>query len=311
MRRIIIDCDPGVDDSMAILLAFRSPELQIEGLTTVFGNTETAITTLNALRLVELAGRPEVPVAAGAAKPLLRPFTGDGWVVHGRNGLGEVEYPLPAAQPDPRRAAQFIIDTVLANPGEITLVPVGPLTNIALAALLEPRITKLVREVVLMGGAAGVPGNVSAVAEANVHNDPEAAHIVFHAGWPITMVGLDVTQKTIMSVAYLDELGAAGNPHTVFIHKIVQHYLRFHLDRGVPGIYVNDSSALAYLIDPTLFTTREAYVDVEYQSAHHKGQTVADYRGQRGHAPNANVCVDVDSERFLAMYRQRLTGAHQ
>lgn len=311
MKRIIIDTDPGVDDAMAILLAFRSPELRVEGLTTVFGNTGTEITTQNALRLAELAGHPTLPVARGAEKPLLRPFTGNGWVVHGRNGLGEVAFPPPAGRPDPRRAAQFIVDTVLANPGEITLVPVGPLTNIALAALLEPRIAGLVREVVLMGGAAAVPGNVSPVAEANVHNDPEAAQVVFQAGWPLTMVGLDVTQQTVMSVDYLDALGAAGNPHTTFIHAIVQHYLRFHLERGVPGIYVNDSSALAYLIDPSLFTTREAHVEVEYRSEQQRGQTVADFGGQPGRAPNARVCVGVDSERFLAMYRQRLTGAHQ
>ena len=309
VKRIIIDTDPGVDDSMAILLAFNSPELKIEGLTTIFGNTGTTITTQNALRLVELAGHPEVPVARGAEKPLLRPFTGEGWRVHGRNGLGEVDFPAPKGQPDPRRAAQFIVDTVMANPGEITLVPVGPLTNIALAAMLEPRIVGLVKEVVLMGGAAGVPGNVSSVAEANVHNDPEAASIVFHAGWPVTMVGLDVTQKTIMSPAYLDALKQDGGERTSFIRAIVQHYLQFHLDQGVPGIYVNDSSAIAYLIDPTLFTTRHLFVDVEYQSKYHVGQTVADWRGQRGQAPNCHVCLGVDSERFLAIYRQRLIGA--
>src|SRR5262245_38009154 len=176
MKRIIIDTDPGVDDSMAILLAFNSPEVQVEALTTVFGNTGTAITTQNALRLVELAGRPDVPVAAGAQKPLLRPFTGDGWVVHGRNGLGGVAFPEPQGQPDRRHAAQLIVETVMANPGQITLVPIGPLTNIALAVSLEPRIAQQVEQVVLMGGAATMPGNVSAVAEANICNDPEAAN---------------------------------------------------------------------------------------------------------------------------------------
>jgi inosine-uridine nucleoside N-ribohydrolase len=161
-----------------------------------------------------------------------------------------------------------------------------------------------------MGGAAGVTGNVSAVAEANIQNDPEAANIVFHAGWPITMVGLDVTEKTLMSPAYLDALRDGGSPQTDFIHAIVQHYLRFYMEIGIPGIHVHDSSAIAYLIDPTLFTTKHLFVDVEYQSAHHHGQTVADWRGRRGRDPNAHVCVDVDSQRFLAMYRQRLTGAH-
>jgi inosine-uridine nucleoside N-ribohydrolase len=309
VKRIIIDCDPGVDDSMAILFAFNSPEVQVEGLTTVFGNTETAITTQNALRLVELAGRPDVPVAMGAAKPLLRPFTGDGWVVHGRNGLGEVAYPEPKLQPDRRRAAQFIVDTIMANPGEITLVPVGPLTNVALAVLLEPRIAQHVAQVVLMGGAAAMPGNVSAVAEANIRNDPEAAHIVFRAGWPLVMVGLDVTTKTVMSDAYMEELRSANNRYTDFIYAISRHYNNFYKQIGITeGFHVHDSSALAYVIDPTLFTTRPAFVDVEYHSPHHDGQTVADWRGRR-EPPNTLVCVDVESERFLELYRQRLMEA--
>jgi uridine nucleosidase len=309
VNRIIFDTDPGVDDSMAILFAFQSPEITFEGLTTVFGNTGTEITTKNALRLVELAGHPEVPVAAGAHKPLLRPFEGDGWVVHGRNGLGEVEFPEPKGRPDPRPAAQFIVDTIMASPGEITLVAVGPLTNVALAVSLEPRLAENVKEVVLMGGAATVPGNVSAVAEANIHNDPEAANIVFNAGWPVVMVGLDVTTKTIMSAAYMEELRSANTRYTDFIYKISRHYTNFYKSRGVEGFHVHDSSAVAYVIDPTLFTTRQAYVDVEYHSPHHQGQTVADWNGRRGREPNTRVCVGVDSARFLDLYRERLTEA--
>jgi inosine-uridine nucleoside N-ribohydrolase len=309
MQRIIIDTDPGVDDSMAILLAFASPELKIEGLTTVFGNTGSDITTQNALRLIELAGHPEVPVARGAEKPLLRPFAGDGWRVHGRNGLGGVEFPPPRGQPDPRRAAQFIVDVVMANPGEITLVPIGPLTNIAIAVALEPRIAKHVKEVVLMGGAASVVGNVSAVAEANIQNDPEAANIVFHAGWPITMVGLDVTEKSIMTPTYIETLKSANNRSTDFIYAISQHYMKFYQAAGLPGFHVHDSSAISYVIDPTLFKTQKLFVEVEYHSPHHHGQTVADWRGRREQAPNVNVCLEVDSERLLEMYRQRLIGA--
>lgn len=311
-RRIIIDTDPGIDDSMAILFAFRSPEVKIEGLTTVFGNTGTAVTTVNALRLVELAGHPEVPVARGAEKPLVRPFTGEGWRVHGRNGLGEVEFPEPKGTPDPRRAAQFIVDMVMANPGEMTLVPLGPLTNIAIAASLEPRIAENVREVVLMGGAANRVGNASPVAEANIRNDPEAAHIVFHAGWPVTMVGLDVTRKTVMTPAYLEALRSANNPFTDFIAAITPHYLNFYrATLGLEGFHVHDSSALAYVIDPSLFETKQVYVDVEYVSPFYSGMTVADWRGQRGQDPNVNVCLDVDSERFLKLYQQRLMEAHR
>ena len=308
-KRVLIDTDPGVDDSMAILLAFASPEVTVEGLTTVFGNTGVEITTENALRLVELAGHPEVPVAAGAAKPLLRPNSSGGQEVHGRNGLGEAEFPPPQGTPDSRRAAQFIIDTIMANPGEITLIPLGPLTNVALAVATEPRIAENVREVVLMGGAANVPGNASPVAEANIRNDPEAAHIVFHAGWPITMIGLDVTDKTIINEDYLAELEAAHTPITDFIAAITKHYLAFYYQFGAPGMSVHDPSAVAYVIDPSLFTCKRAYVDVDYVSPHNYGNTVPDWRGQRGLDPNVNVCIDVDSQRLLDLYRRRITGA--
>jgi purine nucleosidase len=310
MKRIIIDTDPGVDDSMAILLAFNSPELKIEGLTTVFGNTGSEVTTLNGLRLVELAGHTEVPVARGVDQPMLRPYKGQGWRVHGRNGLGQVDFPPPVGEPDPRRAAQFIVDLVMANPGEITLVPLAPLTNVALAVLLEPRIVANVKEVVLMGGAASVPGNASPVAEANIHNDPEAAWIVFHAGWPITMVGLDVTHKTVMNAAYMELLKSARNPQTDFIYAISQHYLNLYASRGVDGMPVHDPSAIAYVIDPSLFTTKHVYVDVERNSPYHSGQTVPDWREQRGEPANVHVCVDVDSDRLLEMYRQRLMEAN-
>lgn len=307
-QRIIIDTDPGVDDSMAILFAFRSPELHIEALTTVFGNGGTDTTTANALRLVELADHPEVPVARGAEKPLMRPYTGKGEDVHGRNGLGDAEFPPASVQPDPRRAAQLIVDTVMESPGEITLVPLGPLTNIALAASLEPRIVGAVKEVVLMGGAINAHGNASAVAEANIRNDPEAAHIVFHAGWPLTMVGLDVTRKLVMTPAYLEQLVAARNRFTDFIGAITPFYMKFYKwATGRDGFDVNDSAAVAYVIDPSLFETRKLYVDVDYQSSTHMGLTAADWRLRSSGEPNVNVCLDVDSERFLTLYHQRLT----
>lgn len=309
-RRIIIDTDPGVDDSMAILFAFCSPEVKVEGLTSIFGNGGGDTTTLNALRLVELAGRPDIPVAQGAESPLQRKFEGFGWRVHGRNGLGEVDFPLPRGKPDSRRAAQFIVDMVMGNPGEITLVPLGPLTNIALAVMLEPRITENVKEVVLMGGAANAMGNASAVAEANIHNDPEAAKIVFNAPWNVTMVGLDVTRKTVMTPEYMEELKSAGNRYTDFICKIVPHYMAFYLEYdNLVGFHVHDSSALAYVIDPTLFTTRMLPVEVETNSPSHSGMTATDWRHRGSAEPNINVCIDVDSDRFLDLYKQRLMGA--
>ncbi|MCB0004863.1 MAG: nucleoside hydrolase [Anaerolineales bacterium] len=309
-QRIIIDTDPGVDDSMAILFAFCSPEVEIVGLTTIFGNGGSEITTANALRLVELAGRPDVPVARGAETPLLRPFKGMGWMVHGRNGLGNVDFPAPKGTTDPRRAAQFIVDTVMASPGEITLVPLGPLTNIALAVMLEPKIAENVKEVVLMGGAANAQGNASATAEANIRNDPEAAKIVFEAPWKVTMVGLDVTRMSIMTPAYVEHLKSAGNKYTDFIGQILPHYMGFYKQStGLDGLYVHDSSALAYVIDPSLFTTRHLYVHVETASPVNFGHTTADWRLNPAEEPNVHVCVDVDHERFLNLYQQRLMEA--
>lgn len=307
-KRILIDTDPGVDDSMAILFAFCSPEVKVEGLTAVFGNSGSGNTTLNALRLVELAGKPDVPVARGAEGPLLRPFIGFGWRVHGHNGLGDADFPLPQGKPNPRRAAQFIVDTIMANPGEITLVALGPLTNVALAVALEPLIAQNVKEVVIMGGAANGKGNASGVAEANIRNDPEAAKIVFNAPWPVTMVGLDVTRQTIMTPEYIENLKTADNTFTNFIGQIIPHYMGFHHEYdNLVGFYVHDSSALAYVIDPTLFETREMYIEVETVSPVTFGHTVADWR-HRGveQKPNVNVCVGVDSPRFLQLYQERL-----
>ena len=307
-KRIIIDTDPGVDDSMAILFAFCSPEVQVEGLTAVYGNSGTKNSTLNALRLVELVGKPEIPVARGAEKPLLRKYAGFGWRVHGRNGIGDIDYPLPKGKPDPRRAAQFIVDTIMANPGEITLVALGPLTNVALAVALEPLIAEHVKEVVLMGGAANAKGNASRVAEANIHNDPEAAKIVFNAPWSVTMAGLDVTRKTVMTPAYVENLGTA-NPFTHFISRILPYYVAFYLENtGLEGLYVHDSSAIAYVIDPSLFKTKHVHVEVETNSPVNKGFTAVDWRLHADGEPNVHVCVDVDSQRFLQLYHERLTA---
>ncbi len=306
-KRILIDTDPGVDDSMAILFAFCSPEVQVEGLTAVFGNSGSENTTRNALRLVELVGHPEVPVARGAETPLLREFKGFGWRVHGHNGLGEVDFPLPKAQPDPRRAAQFIVDTIMANPGEITLVALGPLTNVALAVALEPKIAEQVEEVVVMGGAANAKGNASGTAEANIRNDPEAAKIVFDAPWKVTMVGLDVTRKSIMTPAYVEHLKSANNKYTDFIGKILPHYIGFYKEYvGLDGLFVHDSSAVAYVIDPTLFSTKQVHIDVEIHSPINFGHTAVDDRLKSEGEPNVHICVDVDNERFLNLYQERL-----
>ena len=312
-KQIIIDTDPGIDDAMAILFALRSPDLEVVGLTTIFGNVRTDLATENALRLVELSGRPEIPVARGAEKPLVLPLENVADFVHGADGLGNTNLPSPGGQAVAVPAARFIADTVMANPGQVTLVPIGPLTNIALALALEPRIVENVAEVVIMGGAATVNGNVNPAAEANIYMDPHAADLVFRADWPLTMVGLDVTMKVIMSDEYLAALSSGGSTVGEFIYRISRFYLEFHGQAyGIQGAHTHDPSAIAYVIDPTLFETRSGPVRVVTEGIA-MGQTVMDQRGQWPEAhpwtdiPAANVCLDVDSERLLKVYKRRIT----
>ena len=219
-KRVIFDTDPGVDDAIALLFLLRSPELQLEAVTTVFGNVDVEQTTRNALIILDVAGRPDVPVARGADRPLLRERGLRGATVHGDNGLGGIELPSPSTAPIARRAAELIVEHIMAAPGEISLVAVGTLTNVALAVRLEPLIAENVRELIIMGGATTVDGNATRVAEANIAHDPEAAWIVFHAGFPVTMVGLDVTQQVLVTPEYLEELKRSGACEVEFIHAV-------------------------------------------------------------------------------------------
>jgi uridine nucleosidase len=285
--------------------------VEVVGLTSIFGNVHADLGAQNALRLVEFAGRPEVPVAEGAALPLIVPLSYVADFVHGTDGLGNTYQPLPQGQVLSKPAAQFITEMVMAHPGEITLVPVGPLTNLALALALEPRIVENVAEVVIMGGAATVNGNVNPAAEANIIHDPHAADVVFNAGWPVTMVGLDVTMQTLMSEAYLASLKTSKTGR--FIYDISRFYQAFHTEvYGLEAIHTHDPSAIAYVLDPTLFTTIEGAIRVPTEGVA-LGQTLLDRR-QSWSSPNpwsdkpaVNVCVGVDSERLLALYHERIT----
>jgi uridine nucleosidase len=309
-RKIIIDTDPGVDDTMAIFFALKSPELDVIGLTTIFGNVSTALATTNALRLMEIAGRPDIPVAHGADEPLAMPFAGAVPYIHGDDGQGNVHLPPPSARPVGKSAAEFIVEQVMRAPGEVTLVPVGPLTNIALALRLEPRLAQHVREVVLMGGNALGPGNATPAAEANIHNDPEAADVVFGAGWQVTMVGLDVTEKTFMTPSHLAVYGTINNPMAQHIAKIVPFYHRFYLSYGLDGIHVHDPSAIAYLIQPELFTVKAYPVRVDTTHDMSRGKTwpalhppiLPPWQGR----PLVNVCVEVDAEGVMALELSRI-----
>jgi inosine-uridine nucleoside N-ribohydrolase len=230
-HKIIFDTDPGVDDAMALLFALRSPEIEVVGVSTVFGNSRVEVTTRNALNLLDFAGRPDIPVAKGAGHPLVAAPISTAEYVHGDDAMGNIGWTKvnnPAQHPIDKSAAQFIVDTVMAAPGEITIVAVGPMTNLALALKLEPKIAQATREVVIMGGNVVAPGNVSPFAEANIHSDPHAAAHMLGAGWHVTMAGLDVTQATQMDDAYFQGLAQSGDPFGVFVSRIVPFYQAFH-----------------------------------------------------------------------------------
>ena len=311
-RKIIIDTDPGVDDAMAIFFALCSPELEVVGLTTIFGNVHTELATVNALRLLEIAGRGSIPVAQGAAHPLTRPFEGAVPYVHGEDGQGNIFLPPPQTDPLDISAAAFIVEKLRAHRGEITLVPIGPLTNIALALRLEPRIVDWVDEVVLMGGNALTPGNASPAAEANIRNDPEAADLVFGADWRVTMVGLDVTLKVQMTPTDIAAYAEHQNPMSAHISRILPHYQNYFETRyNAKGIFVHDSSAIAYLIDPSLFKTEQWPIRVGTAGLG-RGKTWPAW-GKRlpsawQNRPAVNVCVDVDGARLVQMEERRLRG---
>ncbi|MBW4439439.1 MAG: nucleoside hydrolase [Pleurocapsa minor GSE-CHR-MK-17-07R] len=263
-RKIIIDTDPGIDDALAIFYALAAPELEILGLTTVFGNGSTQMSTANALHLLEIAGRTDIPVAHGAERPMGMAFQGGAPQVHGADAQGNLFLPAPAGKPVSMHAAQFIIDQVMAAPGEITLVPLAPLTNIALAFLLKPDLPQYIREIVLMGGAAFVPGNITPAAEANIWNDPEAADIVFGADCNIVMIGLDVTEHLFLPGSRLEQFASLGNPRADHLARILPCYRDFHVRQlGLDGIHVHDSSTISYLLRPDLFTLEGHPVRVE------------------------------------------------
>jgi uridine nucleosidase len=296
-----------VDDTLAILLALRSPELEVVGLTAVFGNSPVENTAQNARRILEIAGFGRVPAASGAARPLVRTHHRAPPYVHGADGLGDSHLPPPRDPPLATPAAQFIVEQVRAQPGEITLVALGPQTNLALALRLEPGLPALAQGFVFMGGAAHTHGNVTAVAEANIWGDPEAADAVLEADWPATMVGLDVTRKTVMRAEYIEELGRGASPVADLLRRIFPVYQAFYdrLHGLVGATYTHDPSAIAYLIDPGLFRAEQAPVFVETQGRC-AGQTVPDPEGRWGERPAANVCLDVDSARLLDLIRERV-----
>ena len=310
--RILIDTDPGIDDAMAIFYALASPELEVVGLTTVFGNAHVDTCTANAIRILDIAGRPDIPVAHGAARPLAQPFRGPAAHVHGENGLADIELAAPSRAPHALDAAHFIIETVMASPGEITLVPVGPLTNIALAMLLRPDLPQYLAGMVIMGGAAFVPGNSSPAAEANIVNDPEAADLVFGADCPIVMCGLDVTERTIMTSQQIAALADIPNERARTAAAILPFYRDFHTSHGGPdGIHVHDSTCISYLIAPQHYGSRQHPVRVDTGDGVGRGKTWPSVRHHLRPGPWADrapitILTEVDGPAVVALEIERL-----
>jgi len=300
-RKIILDCDPGHDDAVALVLAHGSPEIELVGVTTVMGNATIERTTYNALSVARVLGINGVPFARGAARPLVRQIeTAES--IHGASGLDGPVLPEPEVELDPRPAAQFLVDTIMASdPGEITLVATGALTNLALAVRLEPAIVERVREVVLMGGGAHV-GNWSPVAEFNIVIDPEAASIVFNEPWLVTMVGLDLTHQALATPEVIAAIQAVGTSPARFVDELMVFFAHSYQDaQGFDHPPVHDPCAVAYVIDPTLMRTVRAPIDVELSGGLTLGMTVVDLREPAGDEVTKQVVFDLDHSRFWAL----------
>lgn len=306
IQKIIIDADTGIDDALAILYALKSPRLRVEGITTVFGNIDVAQATDNTLRIIQLAGAPyEVPVAPGADKPLKRRLEGFSTNVHGANGIGDAELPPATQQPLAERADDFIVRKAGELAGELVLVTLGRLTNIAHALAKDPSLVGKIKHVYVMGGTVHAPGNVTPVAEANIWGDPEAADVVFASGLPITMVGLDVTMKTNINREHLAFLQRTRREENRAIVDFICASLPFYFDFYRSSNYFIDSAPmhdpLTVLVaeEPGIVVNQTMHVKVECESALCAGMTVADLRRNPVVGTPIQVSVDVDAERAV------------
>ncbi len=306
-RRIIIDTDPGQDDAVAILLALGSAEIEVAGITAVAGNVPLALTEKNARKICELAGRPDIEVFAGAVRPLMRALV-TAEEVHGQTGLNGPQLPEPEMALQDRHAVDFLVETLMREEsGSITLCALGPLTNIALALIREPKIAPRIREIVLMGGGFFEGGNITPAAEFNIHVDPHAADIVFRSGVPIVMMPLDVTHKALTTAKRIDAIRGLGTRIGDAVATMLEFFERFDEEKyGTDGGPLHDPCVIAYLLRPELFAGRTCNVTVETTSELTMGMTVVDWWGVTGRPANALVMRDVDSNGFFELLTQRL-----
>lgn len=305
-RRIILDTDPGIDDAMAILLALAAPEIELAAVTVTGGNCALEDGVRNALNVLALGDAAHIPVAAGVALPLIRPpFTAP--ETHGDAGLGYAILPPSPAQVVAEHGVDVIIREIMAAPGEVTLVAIAPLTNVALAIRKEPRIVQAVREVIIMGGALQVSGNTTPLAEFNFYVDPHAAYIVLHSGMPITLMPWDITQKVLLTQEDVTRLRQIGGPIPTFIADLTRFYIEFHLTYfGFAGCSINDPAALALAFAPDLARLQALYVDVEIASETTLAKSIGDFLGKTGRPANVQAVVEFDSTRFITLFLERM-----
>lgn len=306
-RKIIIDTDPGQDDAFAILLALGSTELEVVGVTAVAGNVPVSKTEWNARRVLELGGRPDIRVAPGCSRPMVKAlFTAE--YVHGDSGLEGCDLPEPSMPALDMHAIDFLIDRLMAEPeGEITLCPLGPLTNIAMAMVKEPRIIGRIREIVLMGGGYFEGGNTTPAAEFNIFVDPHAAHVVFTSGVPLTMVPIDCTYKALMTPAWLEELRALGTQTAREAAGMASFYQAYGNQKfGTDSYPLHDPCVIGYLLRPDLFQGRTCHVEIETTSPTTLGMTVVDWWNVTKRPTNCHVLRDLDNPAFYALMLERI-----
>lgn len=303
-RRIILDTDPGIDDALAILLALASPEVELAAVSVTGGNCPLDEGVRNARNLLALAGRPDIPVCPGVALPLIRPpFTAP--ETHGCGGLGYARLADAPAPAQAEHGVAMIVREIMARPGEVTLVAVAPLTNLALAVRTEPRVAQAVREVIIMGGALRADGNTTSLAEFNFYVDPHAAHIVLHSGMPITLLPWDITRDVLLTQADVERLLRISSPLTRFVADATRFYLDAHLASfDMSGCAINDPVALALACDPSLARTAPMYVGVEYASELAAGKSVVGYIGPAERAPHPQDALSLDGAGWPAQWRR-------
>ena len=306
-QKVILDCDPGLDDAVSILLAIASPEaLDILAITTVAGNVVLKKTTRNACVVRDLGGAPHLPVYAGCSRPMLKPLViAD--EVHGDGGLGDYDPPPPSAGPEKAHAVDYIIETLRASNGDIVLVPTGPLTNIAMAIIKAPDICEKIKRIVLMGGASAGRGNITPSAEFNIYVDPHAAKVVLESGIPITAFGLDVTHQALCNSARMKAFADVGTPVAKAVVEMLQFANRFHADvyDGEDGTPLHDPCTAAFLIQPELFASNPCFMDVVTEGAA-RGHTPVDTLNVTDHAPNVDWVTDVDDDALFALVTERI-----